>query len=176
MEAPALSSTERFGLVANCTDQTQKQRKLQKYISPTVSFRTKKDQGRRTYRRSRLDISLSGVPFHQAVSLQSHSKILQVAPARNRVAHPESLQAKIIVYRDFYILLRPKIAFGSWIEEWPSRNLICSRSPPFFRQSLAQVRRRSWAPKCSIPICFDDCSTIDIQLLTRPPSRSGCRD
>jgi hypothetical protein len=27
--------------------------------------------------------------------------------------------------------------------------------------SLAQVRRRLWAPKCSIPICFDDCSTID---------------
>jgi hypothetical protein len=37
----SLSSTERFGLVANCTDQTQKHRKLQKYISPTVSFRTK---------------------------------------------------------------------------------------------------------------------------------------
>ncbi len=26
---------------------------------------------------------------------------------------------------------------------------------------FAQVRRRSWAPKCSIPICFDDCSTTD---------------
>ena len=29
-----------------------------------------------------------------------------------------------------------------WIEECPSRNLICSRSPPAFRQSFAQVRRR----------------------------------
>jgi hypothetical protein len=25
----------------------------------------------------------------------------------------------------------------------------------------AQVRRRSWAPNCSIPICFDECSTTD---------------
>jgi hypothetical protein len=33
--------SERFGLVANCTDQTQKHRKLPKYISPTVCFRTK---------------------------------------------------------------------------------------------------------------------------------------
>src|SRR5260370_6340840 len=41
------------------------------------------------------------------------------------------------------------------------RTLIFSRSPPLFRHSLAQVRRRSWAPKCSIPICFDDCSTTD---------------
>src|ERR1700720_4491587 len=47
------------------------------------------------------------------------------------------------------------------MELCPSKNLICSRSPPFLRQSLAQVRRRSWAPKCSIPICFDDCSTTD---------------
>jgi hypothetical protein len=34
-------------------------------------------------------------------------------------------------------------------DECPSKNLICSKSPPFFLQSLAQVRRRSWAPKCS---------------------------
>jgi hypothetical protein len=33
--------------------------------------------------------------------------------------------------------------------------------PAVLRHSLAQVRRRSWAPKCSIPICFDECSTID---------------
>src|SRR5260370_36807144 len=45
-----LSSTERFGLVANCTDQTQKHRKLQKYISPTVSFRTKEGSGRTSVR------------------------------------------------------------------------------------------------------------------------------
>ena len=44
------------------------------------------------------------------------------------------------------------------MEEWPSRNLICSRSPPDFLQSLAQVRRRSWAPNRSIPISFADCS------------------
>jgi hypothetical protein len=28
------------------------------------------------------------------------------------VAHPESLQSQVVVYRDFYILLRPEIAFG----------------------------------------------------------------
>ncbi len=39
--------------------------------------------------------------------------------------------------------------------------MICSRSPPLFLQSLAQVRRRSWAPNCSIPICLADCSTTD---------------
>ena len=32
------------------------------------------------------------------------------------------------------------------MDECPSKNLICSRSPPAFRQSLAQVRRRSCAP------------------------------
>jgi hypothetical protein len=40
----------------------------------------RKGQGRRTYRRSRLDASLSGVPSHQAASLQIQSKILQAAP------------------------------------------------------------------------------------------------
>jgi hypothetical protein len=40
----------------------------------------------------------------------------------------------------------------TWMDAWPSKNLICSRSPPFLRQSFAQVWRRSWAPKCSIPM------------------------
>ena len=57
--------------------------------------------------------------------------------------------------------LEPRYRSVVWIEEWPSRNLICSGSPPLFRQSFAQVRRRSWAPKRSIPIFFDDCSTTD---------------
>src|SRR5579875_2206198 len=47
------------------------------------------------------------------------------------------------------------------MEECPSRNLICSRSPPAFRQSFAQVRRRSWAPKRSIPIWRADSVTMD---------------
>jgi hypothetical protein len=55
----------------------------------------------------------------------------------------------------------PRYRSVVWIEECPSRNLICSRSPPLFRHSLAQVLRRSWAPKRSIPIRFDDCSTTD---------------
>src|SRR3981189_2577924 len=55
----------------------------------------------------------------------------------------------------------PRYLSVVWIDECPSRNLICSRSPPFFLHNFAQVRRRSWAPKCSIPICFDDCSTTD---------------
>jgi hypothetical protein len=60
--APVLSSVERVGLVASCTDQTQKHRKLQKYISPTHSSKRKKGQGRRTYRRSSLDASFSYDP------------------------------------------------------------------------------------------------------------------
>jgi hypothetical protein len=63
----------------------------------------------------------------------------------------------------------PRYRSVVWIDECPNRNLICSRSPPLFRHSLAQVRRRSWAPKCSIPICFDDCSTTD-QMAQSPSS------
>src|SRR6202042_1577808 len=61
------------------------------------------------------------------------------------------------------------------MEEWPSRNLICSIFPPFLRQSLAQVRRRSCAPKRSMPISRADCSTTDqtaqplMLSLTLPP-------
>jgi hypothetical protein len=58
-----------------------------------------------------------------------------------------------------------------WIEEGPSRNFIYSWSPPVFLHSLAQVRRKSWAPKCSIAIYFDDSSTID-----QTASRSECCD
>lgn len=36
-------------------------------------------------------------------------------------------------------------------------------------QSLAQVRRRSCAPECSIPICFDGCSTTN--QIAQPPAR-----
>jgi hypothetical protein len=51
--------------------------------------------------------------FHQAVSLQNQSKILQAAATHTtRVAHPESLQSQVIVHRDLDILLRPEIAFG----------------------------------------------------------------
>jgi len=72
----------------------------------------------------------------------------------------------------------PRYRSVVWIEECPSRNLICSRSPPFLRQSLAQVRRRSWAPKRSMPICLPDRSTTDqidqsvrVSPLTLPPLR-----
>ncbi len=37
----------------------------------------------------------------------------------------------------------PRYRSVVWMDECPSRNLICSRSPPAFRQSFAQVRRRS---------------------------------
>ena len=47
------------------------------------------------------------------------------------------------------------------MDECPSRNLICSRSPPLFLQSFAQDLRKSWAPKRSISISFADCSTTD---------------
>ena len=55
----------------------------------------------------------------------------------------------------------PRYRSVIWIEECPSRNLICSRSPPLFLHSFAQVRLRSCAPKHSIPSCFADCSTTD---------------
>ncbi len=44
--------------------------------------------------------------------MQNHSKILQAGPAQNRLAHPESLQAKVVVDRNLDILLRPQITFG----------------------------------------------------------------
>jgi hypothetical protein len=43
----------------------------------------------------------------------------------------------------------------------PQQELDLLEIPAVFRHSLAQERRRSWAPKRSIPICCDDCSTTD---------------
>jgi hypothetical protein len=63
----------------------------------------------------------------------------------------------------------PKYRSVVGIDECPSRNLICSKSPPFLRQSFAQVRRRPCAPKWSIPICFYDCSATD-QIAQSPSS------
>jgi hypothetical protein len=55
----------------------------------------------------------------------------------------------------------PRYRSVVWMELCPSRNLICSRPPPLFRHSFAQVRLRSWAPRLEIPICLADCSTTD---------------
>jgi hypothetical protein len=44
--------------------------------------------------------------------LQNHSKILQARGYANSGAHPESLQAQVVVDRDLDVLLRPQIAFG----------------------------------------------------------------
>jgi hypothetical protein len=71
------------------------------------------------------------------------------------------LQPQVIVHCDLYILLRPEIAFCSLNRRVPQEELDLLEIPPFLRHSLAQVRRRSWAPKCSIPICCDYCSTTD---------------
>jgi hypothetical protein len=58
---------------------------------------------------------------------------------------------QIIVHRDLDILFRAQIPLGGLDGEGPSRNLICSRSPPFFRHSLAQMRRRSWGAEVLDP-------------------------
>jgi hypothetical protein len=60
-------------------------------------------------------------------------------------AHPlllrdHQLQSEVVVYGDLDILFGAEITLGGL--ECQSRNLICSRSPLFFRQSLAKVRRR----------------------------------
>ena len=85
------------------------------------------------------------VPAQGVCILAPRSSNCGVPKIREKSRPP--LESKVVVHRDLDIC--------------PSRNLICSRSPPFFLHSFAQVRRRSWAPKCSIPICLDDCSTTD---------------
>src|ERR1700734_1403218 len=61
------------------------------------------------------------------------------------------------------------------IDSCPSRNLICSNSPPFARHSFAAVRRRSCGASSPIPICAaysrTSCHTarsVNASLPTRP--------
>ena len=46
----------------------------------------------------------------------------------------------VLVHRDSAFLFGAEVSFSSWIDECPSRKLICSRPPLAFRQSLAQAR------------------------------------
>jgi len=48
-----------------------------------------------------------------------------------------------IIHREADALLAGETSFCVWIETWPSRNCICSSSPPAVWHSLAQVLRRS---------------------------------
>ena len=73
------------------------------------------------------------------------------------------LQPQIVVHCDDNFLLRTQITFRRLDRGVPRRNLIGSRSPPFFRHSFAQVLRRSCAPKCSIPISFTEAVVRAVQ-------------
>jgi hypothetical protein len=121
----------------------------------------RKDPGRQTYRRSRLDASLSGVPFTRATSFQNHSKILQVAPT-NRGAH-----------RYLNVLLGPQIELagldgGVSMQKLSARDRHHSSDRVWRRYGGGRV-----APKRSRPICFDDCSTSDQTAQSLRLSRLG---
>jgi hypothetical protein len=79
-------------------------------------------------------------------------------------------QPQIVVPGNDNLLVGAQIAFGGLDRGVAEQELDLLQISPFFRQSLAQVRRRSWAPKCSIPICLDDCSTTDQSLRVSPLS------
>jgi len=68
---------------------------------------------------------------------------------------------QIIIHRYLDVLLRPQIPLSGLDGRMPKQEFDLFQIPAVLRHSLAQVRRRSWAPKCSMPICLDDCSTID---------------
>jgi hypothetical protein len=83
-------------------------------------------------------------------TLQTHLGVEGPLPLRSR--DPSTPQS----HNNYTAIQWPILTPPHWLGFTPPLT-----SPPFFRQSLAQVRRRSWAPNCSIPICFDDCSTTD---------------
>ena len=68
---------------------------------------------------------------------------------------------EIVIHRDGNLLLGAQIALRRLDRRMPQQKLDLFEVAAAFRQSLAQVRRRSWAPKRSIPISFADRSTTD---------------
>jgi hypothetical protein len=109
--------------------------------------------------------SFSGVPSTRSYLCRINPKIPQVAPSQIESLTMRGDKPSAIVDRERYLLLGVEIAFGGLDRGVPDQEPELLQTPPFFRQSLAagtaEVWRRSWAPKCSIPICFNDCSTID---------------
>jgi hypothetical protein len=71
------------------------------------------------------------------------------------------LQPQVIVHRDLDILLRPKIAFRGLDGGVPEQEFDLLEIPAVLPTQLGAGATESWAPKCSIPICLDDCSTTD---------------
>jgi hypothetical protein len=82
-------------------------------------------------------------PFGKPYRLQNHSKILQAAPTQIESLTLRGYSPRLSLTAISISWSEPRYRSVVWIEEWPSRNLICSRSPPFFLHSFAQVRRRS---------------------------------
>jgi hypothetical protein len=67
--------------------------------------------------------------------------------------------------RDHSVFNRPSVKKSCVVEVSVQRMIptVGLSSGARLRSSIMRtyIRRRSWAPKCSMPICFDDCSTID---------------
>jgi len=82
------------------------------------------------------------------------------SPCANGVSR-EGLQPQVIVHRDLYILLRPQIAFGGLDGGVAEQELDLLQIPATLAAQFGAGAAEVVAPKCSIPICFDDCSTTD---------------
>ncbi|MDX6461747.1 MAG: hypothetical protein QOE55_5444 [Acidobacteriaceae bacterium] len=71
------------------------------------------------------------------------------------------LQAKVVVYGDLDILFGAKITLGGLDGGVSQEELDLLEIPAILPAQLGAGTAQVVAPKCSIPICFDDCSTID---------------
>ncbi len=78
-------------------------------------------------------------------------------------------QSEVVVHCNLNLLLRSQITFGGLDRGLAEQEFDLLQISAVLSAEFAQVRRRSWAPKCSIPICFDDCSTTD-QIAQSPSS------
>ncbi len=111
-------------------------------------------------------IGLAAIAFreepHMAVDWGNGSQALELSTPRwsgnlspNGVTIDCQLFGSILI-RSFTAerirCLQPRYRSVVWIETWPSRNCICSSSPPAAWHSLAQVRRRSCGASLSMAV------------------------
>jgi hypothetical protein len=85
----------------------------------------------------------------------------RTAPQCIGVLAHKTLEAQVVVHGDRDLLLRPEVALGRLDGGVTEQELDLLQIAAVLRQSLAQVRRRSWAPKRSIPVSLADSVTTD---------------
>jgi hypothetical protein len=71
------------------------------------------------------------------------------------------LQSQVVVHRDLDILFGAERTLGGLDGRVPEQELDLFQIPSVLPAELGAGAAQVWAPKCSIPICFDNCSTTD---------------